>query len=312
MTKTRTFQLFAVTLAVVAISIQSSTIRLEAQTALPADASRAAWAGVVVSMRGTATVTAPGGKSVALTGIDWIADGSAVATREGSELVIALVDGARFRLGSLARATVSRKGLLEKSGPIESIGALSPIPEIAPLVKPVPGQLGAVRIRSAVLRGLYPSAPYTSLADATTLSYERPEGTAEVRVEIEDETGETVFETRTKAASLRLPAGILRPGGRYFWRVRTIGRAGPTAEGTAEFETLKADAVLSREQLNSKVRGEDAGALTLAAEVDRRLGLLLEAREGFARVLALEPGNQKISQVLAELEAEQKALATAP
>lgn len=272
-------------------------------------APRPAWAGVVIALRGTATTTAPGGAPTALTGIDWVADGAVVTTRDGTELTIALRDGSRYRLGSLARATVSGRSLSETSGPIEALGAISPIPDVAPLSRPVPGQLGAVRIRSAVLRGLYPSAPYTSLADATTLSFEMSSEGAEVRVEIEDEAGETVFETRTKAASLRLPAGILRPGERYFWRARTIGKSGPAAHGSAEFETLSSEVALSRERLAGRVQAHDAGALTLAAEVDRQLGLLREAREGFGRVLALEPGNERVSRAVAELAAEEMALA---
>lgn len=169
-----------------------------------------------------------------------------------------------------------------------------------------------MRIRSRVLRGLYPAAPFTSLADETTLSFDRLEGASEVRVEIEDETGETVFESRTAASTLRLPAGILRPGQRYFWRVRTIGRSGPTAEGSAEFETLGREVAQSRAALHARVDSADAGLQTLAAEVDRRLGLLREAREGFTRASALEPGNKRVSQVLVELEAEQKALSAAP
>lgn len=270
---------------------------------------RPSWAGVVVALRGAATATPAGGVPTALTGIDWIADGAVLATRDGAELTIALRDGSRYRLGALARAKVSVRALSETSGPVETLGAISPIPDVAPLSRPVQGQLGAVRIRSAVLRGLYPATPYTSLADATTLSFEAPPEGAEARVEIEDETGETLFETRTKAGSLRLPAGILRPGARYFWRVRTIGRSGPAAHGTAEFETLPYEVALSRDRLAGTVSPLDAGAITLAAEVDRQLGLLREAREGFAKVLALEPGNERVSRAAAELAAEEKALA---
>jgi hypothetical protein len=235
-----------------------------------------------------------------------------VATRDASELVIALRDGSRFRLGSLARATVSIQGLSGKAGPIESLGTLAPIPDVAPLVRPVPGQLGAVRIRSAVVKGLYPAAPFTSLADATTLSFEMPAPGIEARVEIEDEAGETVFETRTQAGSLRLPAGILRPGERYYWRVRTVGKAGPAASGSAEFETLAADVARARERLAANGKGDDIEALTLTAEVDHQLGLLREARAGFERVLSLDPGNSRVSQIAGKLAADEKALAAGP
>lgn len=295
-------------LAFAAAALLGPALAVRSQGRSPeGEAAKPAWAGVVVSLRGAATTARPGEAPAGLTGVDWVPEGAVVETRGGAELVLALRDGSRFRLGPSARAVVSAKGLSATSGPIETLSSVAPIPDVAPLVRPVPGQLGAVRIRSVLVRGLYPASPYTSLADSTTLSFEPPAPGAEVRVQVEDESGETVFETRTQAAALRLPPGILRPGERYLWRVRTIGRTGPHALGSAEFETLSPAVAAARERL-AEAAGGDPAALTLAAEVDRQLGLLREAREGFAKVLALGPDGPRVAEIAAALEAEEKAL----
>jgi hypothetical protein len=98
-----------------------------------------------------------------------------------------------------------------------------------------------VPIRGEEIAGLYPEDGAATLAGTTTLRFDPVDGGSKYRIEVQDRQGNKIFEVETAASSVTLPAGILRPGVRYGWTVRTIDRVGPVAQGRADFVTLSAE-----------------------------------------------------------------------
>jgi hypothetical protein len=127
------------------------------------------------------------------------------------------------------------------------------------------------------------------------LSFTPAAGGARYVVSVLDPAGRTVFTVETGDHRLALPAAALRPGTTYLWRVVTVGRAGATLRGEAEFRTLGQRTVRARERLRRALLARpgsgDAAARLALAEVDRRLGLVNEAAEGAAAAAAMAPGD---------------------
>ncbi len=94
---------------------------------------------------------------------------------------------------------------------------------------------------------------------------------------------------------------MLHSGRRYWWTVRTLDRLGPVARGEAELVTLGEDAARAREERREILASEGEGALPLLAEIDRGLGLLLEAREELRKAAGLG-GDPMIQRMLTEIE----------
>ena len=142
-----------------------------------------------------------------------------------------------------------------------------------------------------------------TLAEATPPSASSlAPGITEYHVEIEDDEGATVFHVSTQGGEVLVARDVLQPGRLYRWSVRG-GSAEGLARGEAEFSTLEVDAAKARQTLRESVgTSEEVGGLALLAEVDRQLGLLLEARDGFARALERAPGASELSAALASIE----------
>ena len=262
---------------------------------------------IVSELHGSATVT-EGGKAHPLQVYDWLTEGASITVANGSNVVLVLASGARFSLKEQARVTVRRTGL-RTSPAVQALPSLPPLPVVAPIASSAGGArgdsasptiAGAIRIRGASIRNLYPSG-HATLADNTTLRFNGPRGVTGYLVTVEDEKRSTILELQTEREDLTVPRGTLEPGRRYTWRVTIVGDSvALPARGT--FVTLPALTAQSRSALRSSVNGDQPGNLILLARIDERLGLLKEARDALAAAAAQSPEDPRVQQMLAAID----------
>jgi hypothetical protein len=263
-------------------------------------------AAIVSSLEGSATVRVGPGTARPVRAFDWLPEGATVQAASGSTLVLAFVDGSRYELRDGARATLAASGPKSTSGTVRALSSIPPLPQLAAI--PAPAREGsrpaAVRLRANRLTGLYPGGGWSSLAGETCLAFVGVPGAARYQVEVEDDSGHKIFERETQEPRMALPADLLKPGAKYYWRARTLDARGPAARGETEFATLPAESAarlvdLRRVLLDSR----DAATLALLGHIERGLGLALEARERLLAAASLEPHNPSLAASLRELEA---------
>jgi hypothetical protein len=261
---------------------------------------------IVTGLAGRATVRAPGGEAREVRLFDWVPTGATVETATGSSLTLAFANGSRHELGASASVTLGSSGLARSSGPVKALTPIPPLPQIAPLASDAhPGaRAAAVRIRGKRITGLYPRGEVSALPDETQLRFAPVPGAASYRVEVEDESGVVVFQAEVESPGVRVSPGVLKPGARYFWMVRTLRGSGSPARGEAEFATLRAEVIESRAKLRHALeKPDEAASLALLAEVDRELGLLAEAHDAFRAALDRTPDDAALRNALRQLEA---------
>ena len=269
--------------------------------ALPAEDAREA-AALVVTASGPLSLN-EGSTTRRVGPLEWLSNGATLDCGSQTALV-ALASGRRFELSPGARVRVRPDRLEVLAGEARELTRVAPIPKVARLAdnEKAGTRSAAMRIRGRRIDGLYPCRDAVTLAEATTLRFSLAAGIAEYHVEIEDDEGETVFHVSTRGGEVLIARDVLQPGRRYRWSVRG-GSAEGLARGEAEFSTLDADAAAARQRLRESMgSAEEAGGLALLAEVDRQLGLLLEARDGFARALERAPRSAELSAALAQIE----------
>jgi len=198
-----------------------------------------------------------------------------------SRLALAFVNGRRYELGKSSRVTLGPKDLASRTGLVISLPTVPPLPLLSSIAKddhPGPG-MGAVRIRSETISGLYPDRRAISLASATRLHFDPLSASPKYRVQIVDQEGNVVFAIDTPAAEVSVPPDALAPGRTYRWAVETVDRPGPVARGEATLVTLDASQARAREALRRWAqRSGAADDLRLAEAVDHALGLWGESR----------------------------------
>lgn len=262
---------------------------------------------VVSSLSGTASVAEVPGAKKAVRPFDWLPTGAVIEVDSGSRLTLALCNGNRYELGEGTKATLIATGVKADSGEVRPLDPFPPIPRAAAIAgEAKPGERsGAIRVRDQEnrIRNLYPRGDGATLPESTVLRFSPAPGASRYRVELEDETGRTIFDAETQATSVGVPAGIVKPGSRYFWKVRTLDRMGAAVRGESAFGTLSAEDIGRRAAVKAVLEDKgDAPSLALLAEIDRRLGLLAEAREEFRAALAKSPGDDAIRRALGEIE----------
>jgi hypothetical protein len=266
-------------------------------------------AAIISSLSGEASVimpSAPGRKSLRL--FDWLPAGSVVEVGTNSRLIIAFSNGRRYQMEAGTRAALAGGTLKALAGAVRDLPSFPPMPRLAAIDRAAQAgvKAGAIRIRgdkARQIRNLYPRADTSALPDETTLLFSPTRETARYKVELEDELGRTVFSAEIESVSLVVPRGILKPGARYYWRVRSVEIVGPAARGESEFMTLPIEEIEKRAVLRDSLK-ERGGieALALLAEIDRRLGLLLEARNEFRAALSQSPSDETLRRMVGELE----------
>lgn len=260
---------------------------------------------LVYWLRGEATLTVPSESRRSLRLFERLPSGTTVEVGPGSRLALAFANGRRYELGERSRATLGPADLSLRSGPVRPLQSVPPLPRLLPIAdEEQPGlRAGAVRIRAERIAGLYPSRGAATLAGSTAFRFEPVEGAGTYQVEVQDRQGNVILATEATASPVTLPAGVLQPGTRYHWTVRTIERVGPVAKGEADFVTLPSGLAQKREELRRVVEaaGDDA-SLALLAEIDRSLGLWAEACDELRAALRGSPGDATLTEALAEIE----------
>lgn len=256
---------------------------------------------IVCSLTGEASVTAPERRPLRL--FDRLAAGTIVEVGPGSRLALAFISGRRYELGR-SRVILGQKDFASHSGAVRSLPRL-PSPLLSPIAaEDHPGpRAGAVRIRAEGITGLYPRRGAAVLPGETFLHFHPVQGAARYRIEVQDSQGGTVFRADIESSPVEVPAGTLGAGRRYQWTVRTLERPGAVARGGAELVVLDEDAARAREEVRKILAAEGPGSLPLLAEIDRSLGLWLEAREDLRAALDDKPGDSALREALAEIEA---------
>ena len=258
-------------------------------------------AAIVSELQGSATVKEPGKAQRALEIYDWLGEGATITVGKGSQVVLVLVNGARFALKERARVAVRRAGL-PASADVERLPPFPPLPVVAPIASAgVPPISAATRVRGSSIRNVYPSG-HSTLADGTTLRFDGPRGITGYLVTIEDQTRAPVWRHETEHGAVVVPPDVLEPGRSYRWRVTAIGISEPPLNATGTFVTLSASTARTRIALRSGLAAGNLGSVVLLARVDEQLGLLREARESLAAAAAQAPQDESLQRMLARIE----------
>jgi hypothetical protein len=272
-----------------------------AQTDRPVAGSAAGSVAVVTRVEGSCQVRVATSTPRVLALFDWLDRGAVITPDKGAKVTLALLDGRRFEV--TGEVTLQEDGLRGSEGSVRALEAVPALPRVVALAGPDVGRRSAaVRIRAAgqPLR-LSPQNDDVTVHDHTVLRVQ-PEDGRRIRVEVEDEKGSVLFVQQTTARRIEVPPGILEPGRRYWWSVRTLDAFGPSAHAAADFTTLGPEDRARRQALRGHLEPTD-DPLTLAflAEIDHRLGLVEEALEDLERAVALCPPDLPLRARLEEL-----------
>lgn len=241
-----------------------------------------------------------------VTGFAWLREGASLSLPEGkNSLTLVFASGRRFELSGPASLTLAASGPTRTSGQVAEVGALPPLPPLAPVVtgEDFSPRAAAVRLRGQRIVGLRPGGGWLARADAVRLQFTPLAQVATYRVYVEDEEGEIVYQAQVSGAEAAVPPGTLLPGKRYVWRVRTAPGSGADGLGTAEFGTLGAAEAESRARLRTAATGDDAASALLLAEVDRQLGLLGDAHQTLLGARDSHPGDAELAAALERIVA---------
>jgi hypothetical protein len=274
-------------------------------------------AGLIAAVGGSAercAVSDPGGSGSsgcsALERLAWIAPGDRLVLDRGALVNLLLLDGRRFELRGPLTAEVRASAVeivdLPRRSPLSgpAIREQAPAPELdlAPLAaaeRPA-RELGAVRLRPGAIEGLTPDRGVVP-PESATLAFRPVANAPRYRVIVLDGVGRMIHDVETDASEVALPADLLRAGESYLWQVATVGRPGATLRGEAEFRTLDVRAAKLRSALRAAHETSTPEALLLLAEVDRRLGLAVEARSAADRLSASAAGDEPLRRAIAGL-----------
>jgi hypothetical protein len=265
---------------------------------------------VVTSVSGSATLIAPTNRKGPVSRFDWLPVGAVLATDAGSSVTLIFADGGRYEIGEKSRITVTPGGPKPMGNSIHRLEGVPPIPRLAALAdgQHLGARSGAIRVRQGSgerVQNLYPNATSVSIPDQTSLRFSPVKGASRYRVELEDDSGKTILDLQTELTTVLVPPSILRPGSSYYWKVRTVERVGPSVHGESEFDTLSQEDLQRRAALQAVLQQQgDASSLATLADVDRRLGLWAEAREGFLAALAKAPSDATIKKALSEVNGQ--------
>jgi hypothetical protein len=90
------------------------------------------------------------------------------------------------------------------------------------------------------------------------------------------------------------------------WTVRTVDRRGAALQGEGDFVTLSDEAAQAREKTREILTAEGKESLLLLVEIDRDLGLRLEARDELEELIDEAPRDVALRSALVALERQWK------
>lgn len=261
-------------------------------------------AGVLASVRGSATLTYSDGHTAKAQVFDWLRPNTTVETATGGSVLVVLIDGGRYELGERSRARLEKGALRTVAGDVRHLPEVTEIPKLAAIADRLPtARGGVVRVRGPKLQHCYPAANVSILPGQSVFSFEPVAEATTYVLEIENDEGVVIHRAQSSGGPVTIPAEILKPGAIYYWEIRGLA---PGAEGPqcgAEFSVLPLEDETRRAALRTVVQNMgDADSLALLGEVDRRLGLLREAREEFAAALRQSSTPETIRSVIMQID----------
>jgi len=262
-------------------------------------------AGVLASVTGTVTLTYPDGHKARAQGFDWLKPHTLIETDRAGRVLVVLVSGARYEVGERSRATLETGTIRTVAGSVRRLPGLAEIPKLAAIAdSPSTARGGVVRIRGPKLRHCYPAANAAILSGPSIFSFEPIGDVTTYVIEIENDEGTVIHRAQSSGAPVTVPAGVLKPGAIYYWEVRGVVPEGEGPRCGAQFSVLPVEDETRRAALKAAVRNVgDTDSLALLGEIDRRLGLLREAREEFAAALANSGTQDHIRSALLQIDA---------
>jgi hypothetical protein len=257
---------------------------------------------MVESLTGQASLQAPNSPArVPVARLEWLKAGANIEVGTKSTITVILLNGHRYELGAGAKATITGEALTNTRGSIRELKTLPPLPALAPIADNSAATSAAVRMRGLdTVRNLYPREGMSALADSVTLSFSSAPDASRYQVDITNQLGERIARYPTEATSVKIPAGTLRAGSLYTWRVRAIGSVGLVAQGAASFTTISEQDLARRTEFASALHelAPGAPAAALLGDLDLRLGLLHEAQQELEAALRLMPDDPAIQRAL--------------
>jgi hypothetical protein len=263
---------------------------------------------VVYEIQGKAMWTAPGCSPQPLRLYDHLPARTTLEIAPASRLALAFATGRRHEISGPARATLGKGDLTERSGGVRPLPSVPPLPRLAAITEDDrPGRkAGAIRIRGERIPGLYPHRGATVLPGRILLRFPPVAGAEKYRIEVHDDHGRMLFATDSPSSPVEVPAGTLRAGLRYPWTVRTLNRPGAVARGEAELILLGENAARMRQEAHEILKLEGPDSMLLMAEIDRSLGLLLEAEEDLQAASRGMPGDPALLAALARIATQRE------
>jgi hypothetical protein len=264
-------------------------------------------AALVLRVEGAPFAVAPGpaAPGAPLAPLDWLAAGSQVDVPEGGAVELVLANGARYHLPAGTLVLVRETSLETRQGAPQRLPAAPPLAPVPPIAAMGRTALTAVRIRAGGFPTLHPGGGARVLADDAELRYTSSVPATTYGVELEDLAGRVLLALETRETEVAIPAGVLRPGETYLWRVRTRDPSGMLLWEEERFTTFTAEEAAARQRLATTVEaaGDTTGWLALAG-VDRGLGLTRMALVAVERALELAPDDAGLVAARRRLAAE--------
>jgi len=233
-------------------------------------------AALICLLEGKATVAEPSRKVRELALFDWLPAGATVSTLEGARLVLIFSNGARWEMGARSQSRLEKAGLTAPKGEVRKLESVPMIPAMTQIK--AGGKPGAFTVRGGdktdAFTALSPGEGEAVLAEDAGLRFQPPPQAGRFRIDIEDESGNSIFSAETLKPEIHVSAGILKPGSLYFWRVRTLDGPKPAVSAETSFKTVQESHAKIRAALKAESdRNPDPALLSLLAEMDRWLGL---------------------------------------
>ena len=255
---------------------------------------------VIAVSEGSATVTNAGQSPQPAHGLDWLPAGVVLEASRGSRLVVAFSNGHRYELGPGAKVSITAAGPVNHAGPLRELEKLPPMPKL-PEINLVSGAaaMGGMRVRDMTVHLVFPHDKLSTLPDHTVLHLQPAEPGTRYKVEVVDPAGSSVYQCETTATTVTVPAGTLKPGQLYVWRV--LNTSGEVL-GKATFTTVSAETIASRAAFKAAVSESDVESLVLLAAMDAQLGLCDEAHEELRASLARSVHQEAARRLLTVIE----------
>jgi hypothetical protein len=222
---------------------------------------------------------------------EWVQKGSDVESGEGSSMTLLHQTGKKIEIGPRSKAIVESNDVRRVRGNVSVVGSMPRLPKMPPAVSAEvnTSRPAAVRVRSQALKLFRPVNGSYLLHEDVVLRFEPAAGAARYGVTIANEAGTTVLDIETDETSVKVPNGVIEPGQRYVWNVRTVDAVTGTYRGEAEFQTLDSEQAAARRDFMDRLNQDDWKSLAVMASIDARLGLTEYAQRAIEKAMPKAP-----------------------